>query len=153
MKPIALVLLTAALALPAGDPAGFYMWKSAELKSFAKTLSPKIDAAKVASQQIAANGNYLFLMAHREGSGVGEWHEKQADIIVVESGEATFVIGGDLVDGKTTAPGEMRGPSIKGGVDKKIAPGDVITIPPKVAHQMKLAPGKEITYFVVKVTQ
>jgi hypothetical protein len=29
----------------------------------------------------------------------------------------------------------------------------VVTIPIKVAHQMKLEPGKEITYFVVKVAQ
>jgi quercetin dioxygenase-like cupin family protein len=153
MKLIAIALLTAAFALPAGDPAGVYLWKSAELKGYAKTLSPKIDATKVASEKIASHGNYLFQVAHREGSGVGEWHETQADVIIVQSGEATFTIGGELVDGKTTAAGEMRGPSIKGGNDKKIAAGDVITIPAKVAHQMKLAPGKEITYFIVKITQ
>jgi len=147
------ILFCAACALPAGDPAGFYIWKSAELKGFAKTLAPKLNEHHVASHVIASFGNYRFQIAHREGSGQGEWHEKMADIFFVQSGEATLVYGGDLVDGKTTAPGEMVSASIKGGTEKKLAAGDVVTIPVKVAHQMKLAPGKEITYFVVKVAQ
>jgi mannose-6-phosphate isomerase-like protein (cupin superfamily) len=36
-------------------------------------------------------------------------------------------------------------------MERKFSPGDVVTIPVRVPHQMKLAPGKEITYFVVKV--
>jgi mannose-6-phosphate isomerase-like protein (cupin superfamily) len=156
MKLLALALAAFALcafALSAGDPQGFYMWTSAELKGYAKTLAPKMSDKKVASQTIAANGNYSFMAAHREGSGEAELHTTQADVFVVETGEATITIGGELVDGKTTAPNELRAASIKGGSDKKLAAGDVLTIPAKVAHQMKLDPGKQITYFVVKVTQ
>ena len=43
--------------------------------------------------------------------------------------------------------------SIKGGTEKKLAAGDVATIPAKVPHQVKLDAGKAFTYFVVKVTQ
>ncbi len=153
MKPLALALLLAGFALPAGDPPGFYLWKSAELKGFSKTLAPKISDKKVATQNLAAYGNYSFMVAHREGPGEAEYHATQADIFVVESGEATLVVGGEMVDAKTTQPNEMRGPSIKGGIEKKIAAGDVVTIPAKVAHQVKPDPGKQFTYFVVKVTQ
>jgi mannose-6-phosphate isomerase-like protein (cupin superfamily) len=76
-----------------------------------------------------------------------------ADIFFVQSGEATLVVGGELVDGKTTAPDEMRAASIKGGTEKKLAAGDVATIPAKVAHQVKLDADKAFTYFIVKVTQ
>ena len=153
MKMIATALVFAAMALPAGDPPGLYIWKSAELKAFSKSLAPKIDAKKVATQQLAAFGNYSFMVAHREGSGEAEYHEKQADIFVVQSGEATLVYGGTLVDGKTTAPNEMRAPSISGGMEKKIAAGDVVTIPARLPHQVKLSTAKEFTYLVVKVTQ
>jgi mannose-6-phosphate isomerase-like protein (cupin superfamily) len=153
MKPLALALLLAGFALPAGDPPGFYMWKSAELKGFAKTLAPKMSDKKVATETIASHGNYSFMVAHREGSGEAEYHATQADIFMVQSGEATLVVGGELVDGKTTAPNEMRAPAIKGGSEKKLAAGDVVTIPAKVAHQVKLDAGKQFTYFVVKVTQ
>ena len=153
MKLIAVALLSAAFALPAGDPAGFILWKSAELKGYGKSLAPKINDQHVASQVLASPGNYHFQIAHREGSGEGEWHEKAADIFFVQSGEATLVYGGELADGKKTGAGELRAASIKGGMEKKLAAGDVVTIPAKVPHQMKLAPGKEITYFVVKVDQ
>ena len=58
---------------------------------------------------------------------------------------------GELVDGKTTRPGELLGTSIKGGVTKPIAPGDILHIPAGTPHQMILKPGAQITYFVVKV--
>jgi len=149
----AAILLLAGAARPAGDPQGFQIWKSSEVKSYAKSLAPKVDAKKVATQPLGGYGNYSFLMAHREGPGEAEYHETQADIIMVESGEATLIVGGEMVNGKTTAPHEIRAASISGGTEKKLAPGDILTIPPKTAHQMKLDPGKQFTYFVVKVTQ
>src|SRR5215467_11395850 len=153
MKLLALLLLTAAFALPAGDPPGLYIWKNAELKGFSKSLAPKINDKKVATQDIAKFGNYRFMVAHREGPGEAEYHAVDADIFVVQSGSATLIYGGELVDGKTTAPNEMRAASIKGGTEKPLATGDIVTIPAKLPHQVKLAPGKEFTYFVVKVTQ
>ena len=153
MKPIVLALLLAGLALPAGEPTGFFLWKSSELKGYKASLAAKMSEQKVASQTIATHGNYHFMVAHREGPGEAEYHATQADVFMVQSGEATLVVGGELVNGKTTAPNEMRAPAIKGGVDKKLAAGDVVTIPAKVAHQLKIDSGKEFTYFVVKVTQ
>ena len=125
--------LTAALALPAGDPAGFHVWTPVELKGYAKSLAPKVNDKHVASEVLARMDGYHFEVAHREGSGEGEWHEKEADIFVVQSGEATLVYGGELVDARTTAPGQQRSASIRGGMERK------------------LSPGKEITYFVVKI--
>jgi mannose-6-phosphate isomerase-like protein (cupin superfamily) len=153
MKLILTVLVAAGFAFPAGDPAGFYHWKASELKGFAKTLEAKLGDQHVASQQLAANGNYSFMVAHRNGPAEAEFHATQADIFVVQSGEGTLTYGGSLVDGKTTAPNEMRAPSIKNGLETKIAAGDIVTIPAKTPHQLNVTPGKEITYFVVKVTQ
>ena len=153
MKPLALALLLAGFALPAGDPPGFYLWKSAELKGFGKSLAPKMNEKKLASQSLASYGNYTFNVAHREATGEAEYHATQADVFIVQSGEATLVVGGELIDGKTSAPNEMRAAAIKGGTEKKLAAGDVATIPAKTAHQLKLEAGKEFTYFYVKVTQ
>jgi mannose-6-phosphate isomerase-like protein (cupin superfamily) len=151
MRPIALLLLSAAFAFPAGDPAGFSAWSASELKGFSKSLAPKIDAKKIATQQLGAFGDYSFMVAHREGPGEAEWHENQADVFFVQTGSATLVYGGSLADGKTTQPHEMRAPSITGGMERKLAAGDVVTIPAKMPHQLKV--DKEFTYFVVKITQ
>jgi mannose-6-phosphate isomerase-like protein (cupin superfamily) len=153
IKLLSTALLLAGFALPAGDPPGFYAWTSAELKMQRKNLAPKINEQKLATQQMGGFGNYSFLTAHRQASGEAEYHERQADISIVQSGEGTLVYGGKIVDGKTTAPGEIRGPSISGGLERKLGPGDMFTIPAKMPHQMKVAAGKEITYLVIKVTQ
>jgi hypothetical protein len=64
-----------------------------------------------------------------------------------------MVYGGTIVDGKTTEPGEMRGPSIRGGTEVARGAGDVLQIPAKIPHQMKLEPGTQVTYFVTKVVE
>jgi hypothetical protein len=87
MKLLAALICTAAFALPAGDPAGFAMWKSSELKAFTKSLSPKINEKKVATENLSAFGNYSLMMTHREGSGEAEWHDTKTDVIMVESGQ------------------------------------------------------------------
>ncbi len=153
MRLIAIGLLFAGFALPAGDPAGFQFWSASELKGMGKTLAPKINAQKLASQQMGGFGNYSFLVVHREGSGQAEVHQTQADVIVVESGAGTLVYGGKVVNGKSTDAHEIRGDSIDGGMEKKLAAGDIVTVPPKVPHLVKLDAGHEITYFTVKVTQ
>ena len=152
-KLILTTLLFAGLAMPAGEPAGVYHWTAAQLKAFSSSLAPKIDQHKVAAQQLEKYGNYSFMVAHREGPGEAEYHDTQADIFVVEQGDATLTVGGKLANGRTTGPGEIRGPSITGGSQMKLGTGDIVTIPAKVPHQVILDPGKKFTYFVIKVTQ
>jgi quercetin dioxygenase-like cupin family protein len=93
------------------------------------------------------------MVAHREGNGEAELHETESDLFVVTSGTATLTVGGILQNGKTTAPNEIRGPSIEGGTKQKLSAGDIVHIPPKTAHQLVLEPGGEFTYFVMKVKE
>jgi mannose-6-phosphate isomerase-like protein (cupin superfamily) len=145
--------LSTILAQGTAPAAGVHVWKSSDIAAKGKALGQKLDAQKVASETIATEGNRTFMVAHREGSGVAEWHEKQADILMISSGEVTMIYGGSMVAAKTTQPGEMRGPSIMGGTEVRLAAGDVLHIPAKVPHQMILAPGAQVTYFVTKVVE
>jgi mannose-6-phosphate isomerase-like protein (cupin superfamily) len=147
------IALLLSVTLLQAAPAGVHVWKAAEIASRGEALSHKLNDQKSASETIAAEGNRSFMVAHREGSGVAEWHEKQADVMFIASGEVTMTYGGTIVDAKTTAPGEMRGPTIRDGVTVKLGPGDVLHIPAKTPHQMTLAPGAKLTYFVTKVTE
>ncbi len=149
MNFLATVLVLVAPLL--ADPAGFSLWTAAQLKGYEKTLGGKVNEKKVATEQLANYGNHSFMIAHRQGSGEAELHEKQADLFIVQSGQATLVIGGTVVDPKTTAPNEVRGPSIQGGEQKKLGPGDVVHIPAKIAHQVLVENGKQFTYAVLKV--
>jgi mannose-6-phosphate isomerase-like protein (cupin superfamily) len=151
---VKMLLLTVMLTVVAqGAPANVRVWTSTDIQAKGKALSQKLDANKVASDVIATEGNRTFMVAHREGSGQAEWHEKQADIMMISSGAVTMVYGGTMPDAKTTAAGEMRGASISGGTQVKLGPGDVLHIPAKTAHQMVLAPGTQVTYFVAKIVE
>jgi mannose-6-phosphate isomerase-like protein (cupin superfamily) len=142
---LALVLLTTTVF--AADPDGFAMYKASEIQTRAKAA--KLDENKAAADRVANWGNHSLLLVRREGDGAAETHETQVDVITVVSGEGTLVVGGTMVDGKTTAPNEIRGKSITGGVRKPMAVGDVFHIPAKIPHQM-LVP-KSLVIQVVKV--
>jgi mannose-6-phosphate isomerase-like protein (cupin superfamily) len=96
-------------------------------------------------------GDHLLEISHREASGKVEVHKTKADVMVIQTGTATLVTGGEVVDLVASGPNEMQGASIKGGTSREIGPGDVIEIPIGVPHQFLLAPGTQITYLVVKV--
>ena len=144
---LSVMILLLATALVAADPEGFAMYSSADLK--ARVDAAKPDDHKVRMNRAGSWGNHSMLAIRRDGDGEAEVHDTQVDVVFVESGEGTLVLGGTVVEPRTTGPGEIRGKSIMGGVSKKMAAGDVIHIPAKIPHQM-LVP-KTLTFEVVKV--
>jgi len=94
--------------------------------------------------------NYMVHASRRETPGQAEIHTKDADVIYVLQGEATFVTGGHAVDAKTTAQNELRGSSIEGGESRTISKGDVVVVPAGVPHQFAKVTAPFL-YFVVKV--
>jgi len=94
--------------------------------------------------------NYMVHASRREQPGQAEIHTKDADVIYVLQGTATFITGGEAIDAKNTAPDELRGASIKGGETRTIAKGDVIIVPHGVPHQF-LEVTNPFLYYVVKV--
>jgi len=94
--------------------------------------------------------NYMVHASRREKPGQAEIHTKDADVIYVLQGSATFVTGGEAIDAKVTEPNELRGSGIRGGQTRQIAKGDVIIVPHGVPHQF-LEVTDPFLYFVVKV--
>ena len=136
-----------AVVLVAADPEGYAQYSSSDLK--ARVDAAKPDDHKVRLDRVANWGNHALLAIRRDGDGEAEIHETQVDVIFVKSGEGTLILGGTMVEPRTSAPGEIRAKSIKGGVSKKMVAGDVIHIPAKIPHQM-LVP-KALSFEVVKV--
>jgi mannose-6-phosphate isomerase-like protein (cupin superfamily) len=147
-----LIGLLVVLPLIATEPAGYKYWSAAQLKSMAKPLSNQTDA-KTSLENLGDFGADRAVAVHREGSGVAELHETEADLMVILSGSGELIVGGTMPGAKTTALGEVRGPSIDGGVRQKLSPGDIVHVPPKTPHQVLLEPGTQMTYFVLKVKE
>jgi len=97
--------------------------------------------------------NHLLQISHRDHSGNVEVHLTKVDVMVIQSGTARLLYGGEGVGLHSTAENELQGTTIKGGTMIRVNPGDVIHIPAGVPHQFILDPGETITYLVVKVVE
>jgi mannose-6-phosphate isomerase-like protein (cupin superfamily) len=104
-------------------------------------------------KQKADFGDHLLEISHRDSNGRAELHKVKADVMVIQSGSATLLTGGEVIDPVSTGENEIQGTGIKGGVRREISVGDVIEIPAGVPHQFFLKPGTQITYVIVKVVK
>jgi mannose-6-phosphate isomerase-like protein (cupin superfamily) len=147
------MVFSLALPLMAAEPAGYKYWSASQLLEREKGLASKMSAQKVGNERIADFGNHYALAIHREGSGQAELHQNEADIIVIQSGSATLVVGGSIPDAKPTTIGEIRGASVVGGTKQKLAPGDVVHVASKTPHQILLDPGQQLNYLTIKVKE
>src|SRR4051812_8035096 len=79
-----------------------------------------IDSEKVAAAlagrggSLVATKDFTVAGSFRKVPGQVEVHARETDIFYVTDGEATLVVGGTVVGGKTTAPGQIRGTDIQG---------------------------------------
>jgi mannose-6-phosphate isomerase-like protein (cupin superfamily) len=138
LSRVLLFLGLAVTAAAAADPPGYVVWP--------KGLPPEGSPPKIQFE------HHSWSLAHRDKSGVVESHGTRTIVMIVQSGEATLVVGNDIVDAKNTSPTEVRGTSIRNGIERKVSAGDVINMPAGLPHQFLLEPGKQITYIDVVVS-
>lgn len=148
MKRLIFLLLTSVLVLTA-QSSKVDIYSAQDLHATGNKLMKK--QSQFASQELEQYGNHYTMLAERGQTGSSELHEHEADIFVIESGEATIVTGGKIVKPRTTKPGEIRGSSIEGGERHHLGVGDVVHLPAGTPHQMLLDPGNRVVYFVIKV--
>jgi len=135
----ALVLAqAAAIGLAAGRPGVTYI------------PADQVNAAFAKGAVLVNQGNYMVHASRRDMDGQVEVHVKDADIIYMLEGSTTFVTGGTMVGGRTTAPDEIRGTDIDGGETRRLTKGDVVIIPQGTPHWFKDVSGP-LLYYVVKV--
>jgi mannose-6-phosphate isomerase-like protein (cupin superfamily) len=94
--------------------------------------------------------HYKIDAGRRTAPGEVEYHERFVDVMHVVQGTATVVTGGELVEPREVASGELRAASLEGGAKHSLAEGDVLAIPNGVPHQF-LEVSDPFLYFVVKV--
>ena len=152
MKAAIRLLAAALVVVPvlAPDPVGFAMWKQEELKQRDQALSKKVGADHSARETLADYGDHRFRLLYRDADGVPEQHDNTVDVVIVQSGEGTLVLGGKMVNLTARGIGEYVGTGIEGGERHALAPGDLVHIPAKIPHNFVIAKGKHITYVLVK---
>jgi mannose-6-phosphate isomerase-like protein (cupin superfamily) len=135
-------LLTLAVALP-----------GASARATEVTFVPAAQVARafVKGMPLTEQPDLKVHASRREAPGQAEIHARDTDVIYVIGGTATIVTGGQIVQGTTVAPDEIRGTSIADGTPRPLRVGDVLVVPRGVPHQFTEV-AAPFTYYVVKVT-
>ena len=128
-------------------------WSKPELLDRAKHLQQLAAEKGSASEKLETYPHHYTMLAFRNRSGGGEVHQNFADVFFILDGHATLITGGEVVDPKSTGPGETLAASVKGGSRQELKAGDVVHIPAGMPHQMVLADGDTVTYFVIKAEE
>jgi mannose-6-phosphate isomerase-like protein (cupin superfamily) len=137
LRRVILFLGFTIMSAAAAEPPGYVIWP--------KGLPPEGSPPKINFE------HHSWALAHREKSGDVESHLTRTIVMIIQSGEATLVVGDDIVDAKNVSPTEIRGTAIRNGNERKVSAGDVINMPAGLPHQFLLDPGKQITYVDVVV--
>jgi mannose-6-phosphate isomerase-like protein (cupin superfamily) len=143
MLMVASGVVVLAASLGAADPQTPIHWTAKQMADLEAKIKSSVDPSRHLG---------LERLLHRDGPSEAEVHLKLADFITVRSGEGEVVVGGTIVDGKTSAPDELRGTGIQGGTRYRFAAGDSLYIPANTVHQFFVAPGKSFTVTIVKIT-
>jgi glc operon protein GlcG len=140
------------IGITVGVVAACAVWLARPAASSNVTFIPaaQVSAAFAKGAVLVNNGTYQVHASRREDPGQVEVHVKDTDIIYMLEGTTSFVTGGTMVGGKTTAPDEIRGSSATGGETRTLTKGDVIIVPKGTPHWFKQVSGP-VLYYVVKV--
>jgi len=153
MKVVLRFLTAGIVVVPvfAADPAGFALWRAAELRQRDEALSKKVGPDHSARETLADYGDHRFRLLYRDADGVPEQHDSIVDVVMVQSGEGTLLLGGRMINPKASGgAGEYLGTGIEGVERHALAAGDNVHIPAKIPHSFLVPPGTHMTYALVK---
>ncbi len=88
---------------------------------------------------------------HRAGYTQPEIHETKWDIYVILDGSGTALLGGERVNWVEGLPREEQRPELRGAQEFPITKGDVLHVPARSWHQVKVPDGASITYALINV--
>jgi hypothetical protein len=153
MKVVLRFLAAGIVIVPvlAADPAGFALWRAAELRQRDEALSKKVGPDHSARETLADYGDHRFRLLYRDADGVPEQHDTIVDVVMVQSGQGMLLLGGRMINPRASSgAGEYLGTGIEGGERHALAAGDIVHIPAKIPHSFLVPAGKHITYVLVK---
>jgi len=148
-----IVVVAMATGAKAQEAPGLNRLSAEQIAAQVKTLTETAQKspAGIANVTLEKYPRHYSMLVVRVKTGEVEIHVNDDDVITALDCDATEMTGGTVVDPKTTAPGETRGPRLEGGSSTPVRKGDVVHIAAGTPHWMVLAPGKSCSYYIEKV--
>lgn len=142
-----LAALITALFVAAASAQQPLVWTARQLEDAQARAKSSVDPTFHRGVQRLTDSASLI---YRTGPSEAEAHTDRADFIFVREGGGTILIGGTIIGGRSTGPGEIRGDAIEGGKPHVVSAGDSLYIPINVPHQFLVEPGQYLVTVIVK---
>ena len=150
MKRLAILFLAIVPTFAAEDSI-FALWTPAAIQQREAALAKNVGPDHSSRETLADYGDHRFRLLYRDADGFPEQHDKIVDVVMVQSGEGTLVMGGTMTGKKgSAATGEYTGTRLEGGQLHVLAAGDIVHIPAGIPHSFLVPAGKHITYVLLK---
>lgn len=137
---------------------GFEHWSREWLALHDERLATQTGRDGSARMTLAAFGSHRFRMIRRLSDGPPELHDHEIDVVFVQSGRGTLMLGGTLVDKKAMVTpagerpaGEWVGTRLEGGDLHPLNAGDIVHIPAGVPHTFLVPERGSFTYVLLKL--
>ena len=135
----------------AAQEATFGLWSAAELRTRSAALATMVGPDHSTRETLADYGHHRFRLLYRDADGLPEQHDAIVDVVMVQSGEGTLQLGGELIGRRAgSGTGEYIGTRLEGGMLHRLGAGDVMHIPAGIPHRFLVPQGQHITYVLVK---
>mgnify|MGYP001357814893 FL=1 len=135
---------------PALDPPGFGLWRAANLEQRNEAIVARMRSDGSSRETLADYGaggsSHRLRFIRRDRDGWPELHDNIIDVVFVQSGQGTVLVGGEMI-GQSNVPGS----EINGGSRFPVAAGDVLHIPARTPHAYLTIQGDHITYVLLRV--
>ena len=135
----------------AAEESRFAQWTRVAIQQREEALMKSVAPDHSSRETLADYGDHRLRLLYRDADGFPELHDKIVDVVMVHSGEAALMLGGTMSGKKgSVETGEYLGTSLTGGERHALAAGDILHIPAGIPHSFLVAPGKHITYVLLK---
>ena len=141
-------------------PSEFMQWDDDAFREFKGTLESQLREgpgifgtpfAVLNALPEASHRRHTVQIIHRSGYTQPEIHETKWDIYVILDGSGTALLGGQRVNWVEGLANEDQRPELAGAQSFSFSTGDILHVPARSWHQVRVADGASVTYALINV--
>lgn len=135
------------------QPGEYAFWSAMVVDEVADRLEASLGDKALVWETVGNYDGHSVYLVLRGKTGTAEIHETESDVQISVRGRATSVIGGQLLNPEHLPRKQIRGSSIQDGLERALAPGDIMHIPPGLPHQLLIDASVPYMYLLIKIDE
>jgi hypothetical protein len=138
---------------PIDNPMNYVLWNAEVVETVADRLEEELGDKALVWETVGNYAGHSVYLVLRGKTSRAEIHDTESDVQISIRGSATSIVGGELVGAESLPRKQQRGTSIIGGNRQQLTTGDIMHIPPGVAHQLLIDSAHPYMYLLIKIDE